>query len=210
MREEEKRGRGGARKRFFVGAVLTALVACEELSAGESPWFVNGRAGQASVDWSYGPATFGWDVDDEDATAVVEVGFLFHRHFAVEAGVRDLGRHRGAPRPCPAGELCPLTLGAGALLPVGEIEASLRAATLALAPRWPIGDRFALVGKLGLVRWEAQIEAAGRALDDERSHDELLWGGGAELRFASGFGLLAAYEAGGPFESATVGVSWRF
>ncbi len=194
------------------------VVACGLLStpliAGDSPWYVAGRFGQVASERNLGPANFGWTVDDEDVAASVEVGYGLHRHLAVQAGYHDLGSHRGTPRPCPPTDPCPLSLAAteaGLLLPLPEVQAELSGYSLALVPRWPVGERVSLYGKVGYIEWDAEVTrpSDGRPVDDF-SAGELLLGAGARYEFSSGLGLLLELE---DFELArvvSVGASWRF
>lgn len=190
--------------------LAAALVAAAPVAAGDSAWSVVAKAGQASASQDFGPPILGWRLDDDDTAAGIELRYALSRHLALAAGYLDLGSYPGQPRPCPPGDECPLTL-IDPFAPVYPIEADITAWTLAVMPRLPVTDRFAVYGKLGLLAWQADLTRAfDRQPIDDPSANELLGGIGAELTFPSGFGLLLEFEASDLLTATTAGASWRF
>ena len=104
-------------------------------------FYVGGGAGQAIVDEV--------DFDDEDTALSLFGGYQFNRHFAIEGGYIDLG------------EIEPVSVGA-----------SLEASTVHVTAvgTIPMNDSFAVYGKAGLHRWDADVgvDSAARA-DDQRA-----------------------------------------
>jgi len=195
--------------------VLAFVLAAAPVAAGNSPWYVAGRAGVASADRDFGPPGLGWAIDDRDTALGIEVGYALHRHLAVEAGYADLGGYRGEPRPCEAGKPCPLASATGIepakSLPVSLARVCLTGSSLSLVPRWPLGERVTLFGKLGYLTWEAAItRASDGARVDSPSSGSLLLGAGAEYGFARGLGLFVEVERSNVAQTVSAGTSWRF
>jgi OmpA-like transmembrane domain len=192
--------------------LLAALaLAPRPVQAGDSPWYVAAKLGVTDVEQNFGPRVLGWRVDDGDSSAAVEVGYQFHPNFALQAGYRDLGSYPGRVRPCPRGDLCPLTLSGTALIvPVFPRQADFSAVTLAAVPRWPITDRASLYGKLGALFWQSDLERTQGNPAEEPSGTDLLAGVGGHYEFPSGLGLLVEYEASDLMSALSAGVSWRF
>jgi OOP family OmpA-OmpF porin len=192
-----------------VPAVFAAslLFTAAPLAAGDSPWYVEGRAGQASVATRLG-SVLPWRIDGDDTAAGVEVGYRINRFVAVQAGYHDLGRYDGARVPCREGDLCPLAI----VIPEAPVVAEITGWSLTAVPRWPIGERFAVFGKVGLFEWDADLTRrfdGGR--EESFSDSDLLAGVGVQVAFAGGLGLELQYEdydLGA--DATTLGASWRF
>lgn len=211
--------------------VLTTLflLAAAPLAAGESRWYLNGKIGQASLETQFGtrsPKFF----DDSDETGSVEVGYVLHRYLAVQAGYHDLGTYQGFGSPCPEdAEVCPATLAVandpslalcieGATDPICRsalvavpMTADVTGLSLSLVPRWPIGERFSLYGKLGVIDWDSDVDGAGFGRIDRYSDRDLLTGVGAQYVFPKGIGVLVEYQRlDFDHDSTSLGASWRF
>jgi len=177
------------------------------VGAGDSPWFVRGKVGQAQVDASFGEPALGRTVDDEDVAAAVELGRSFGRHLAVQAGYHDFGEYEALEFPCEPGRICPEVL-----VPFELATMEITGVSLVLVPRLPIGERFALVGKVGALEWEAELvsDTSGRTLEtfDDR---EVLIGIGFAWDFPGGLGLQLELEGFSlDVTAATAGIGWRF
>lgn len=175
--------------------------------AGDSPWFVRGKVGQAQVDATFGEPALGRTVDDDDVTAAAELGRSFGRHLAVQAGYHDFGEYEALEFPCEPGRPCPEVL-----LPFELATMEITGISLVLVPRLPIGERFSLLGKVGALEWEAELvsDASGRTLEtfDDR---EVLIGIAVAWDFPSGLGLQLEVEGFSlDVAAATAGVAWRF
>lgn len=197
----------------LTAALLLAAVALapRPAEAGDSPWYVTAKLGVTDVNQNFGPRILGWRVDDRDSSAALEVGYQFHPNFALQAGYRDLGSYPGRNRPCPRGELCPLTLSGTALIvPVFPQRADFSAFTLSAVPSWPISERLSLYGKLGALFWQSDLERRFGNPAEEPDGTDLLAGVGARYDFPSGLGLLVEYEASDLVSALSAGASWHF
>lgn len=219
-----------SRATSLIGTVFAALVLCGgQLGASESPWYVAARLGDASVDARLGSRPI-WRVDDEATAGAVDVGYTLNRHLAVELGYQDLGSHAGFGSPCPRGEEgCVERLASLGLCVEGfdctEVLASLAAkvdgVSFALVPIWPIGERFSLRGKAGLIAWDTDVTVERGFVTTSGSRTtrngelfssrDLLAGLGVQYSFPNGLGLLLQHET---FDldarTTSLGVSWRF
>lgn len=192
-------------------AALLFLAAAEPAAADR--WVVKGKLGQARVD-----AAMGTDqlrvVDDEDSSSSVEAGWSVFPWLGIQAGYHDFGRHDGFVSPCPPpSPICPTGVVPTVLPQVTRTEVT--GFSLALTPRWPVSERFALYGKVGVLDWEAETTAAfgegRRRMVAEDSDRDLLAGIGAEYSLWRGLGVFAEYEQSEPdLDSTSVGASWRF
>jgi len=131
-------------------------------------FYVGGGAGQASAD--EGP------YDDQDTALSLFGGYQFNRWFALEGGYIDLG------------EIEPNRAGA-----------SLEADTFYVAAvgTIPVNDAFAVYGKVGVHRWNADTGLAVLGGDD--SGTDATYGVGAQYRFNERFALraeLSRFELG--------------
>ena len=219
-----------SRNAFWIGAAYAALVLCAgQLPASESPWYVAARLGDASVDARLGSQPTR-RIDDESNAGAVEVGYTLNRYLGVELGYQDLGTHAGFGSPCPRGdEGCIERLASLGLCAEGfdctEVQPSLAAkvdgVSLALVPIWPIGERFSLRGKAGLIAWDTDVTVEGGFLTTGASRTtsngelfssrDLLVGLGVQYSLPNGLGLLLQHET---FDldarTTSLGVSWRF
>lgn len=190
-------------RRLSQVTVITLLVV-SPLAAGDSPWYLQGKLGQASVQTDFDAADLGFTFDSTESASTVEVGYSLHRFFDVQAGYRDLGRFDGIPTPCPDGQACPLIL----TIPV---QADVSALSLAAVPRWPVNERFSVFGKLGVLDWDADLSPtfSGPTFESFSGRD-LLAGVGAQYVFPKGFGVLLEYETSDLADDVSLGASWRF
>jgi hypothetical protein len=199
----------GARRwtRVFTAATVATLFGSARLPAVDLGWYAQAKAGQASLETRYGPPVFGWVVDDEDTSGGVELGVRIGRHLGLQAGYHDYGRFEGLPAPCPPDQICPLTI-----VPEVPTRVEVTGISLAAVPRWPLGEHFALFGKVGVIAWDLDLRSRldGRRVGS-RSDRDLLAGVGVEYEFDAGLALLAELEG---FEldarSLAVGLGWRF
>ena len=204
---------------WFAGAVCLVLGG-GQLRAGESPWYVAARFGEGSAEARFGVRHPKW-IDDRDDSSAVDLGYELNRYLAVEAGYLDLGTHRGWGSVCrQTDEACIerlITLGlcvdgsdcSAELLAAQEAE--LTGLSLALVPRWPLGERFALRGKLGLIAWDSDVVALGFGVTERFSGEEILAGVGLEYSLPGGLGILLEHdELDLDASSTSLGLSWRF
>jgi OOP family OmpA-OmpF porin len=62
--------------------------------------------------------------------------------------------------------------------------------------RLPLGDAFALFGKIGFASYDAEVSAriGGASASEDASDEDLTYGVGGEFRVGQAFGLRAEYE----------------
>ena len=91
------------------------------------------------------------------------------------------------------------------------LEAEVSGLSLALVPSWPLADRLSLRGKVGLLAWDADVNARGFGVDERFSGEDLLTGIGLEYEFPGGLGLLLEHqEVDLGVGSTSLGLSWQF
>ncbi len=216
---------------FGSPALLAALVAfaivagAGALQAGDRAWYVEAKAGPASLDARYGalaPKVF----DDDDAARAVEVGYSVNRYLAIQAGVHDLGEYSGGGSPCPerspvcierlAREFLGLCIeGRECLQVFAPVSAEVSGYSLSAIPRWPVGERLWLFGRVGVLDWETDISHTGSSFGggrlDSFSDQGVLTGLGVRYAFPKGLGVLLEYQRLDlDFGTANLGVSYRF
>jgi opacity protein-like surface antigen len=189
--------------------LASVLAAAAPLAAAETHWYVVGTAGQASIDERFAQSTTPWGVNDDDVSANLELGYSLSRNFSLRAGYRDLGSFASR------GPACVLCLDSLEEMPqiVPDVPTSIdfTAVTLSAVPRWPVTDRFALYGKVGVIDWNGRF-SHNRFADsvDEPSGTEVLGGVGAELSVSDAFGVLLEYEASDLARGVNLGAIWHF
>ena len=152
--------------------------------------FVFGPADEVRAQGLYAEGAYSWsvldtnDIDadlvDEDADAYkILIGYEYPQFWGLEVGYLSLGEYE-------FGE------GIGEEDPLGKVESS--GWTAALTGRFPIGDSFAIFGKVGYFFWETDVRAVSSAWDLVGSGEDLFYGAGVQLRFAKYFSILGEYE----------------
>jgi hypothetical protein len=212
--------RNGCVRFSTVIGLVCLVLAGGQAWADDSPWYVATRFGESSAEVQFGSRHAKW-VDDEANTMAVDLGYEVNRYLAIEAGYLDLGSHGGWGSVCrQSDEACIERLITFGLCIEGsecspEVlaaqEAEISGFSLALVPGWPLGERFALRGKLGLIAWDSDVTALGFGVTERFSGEELLTGIGLEYSLPSGLGVLLEHEELDLDASSTsLGLSWRF
>ena len=209
-----------AHHRCWIALALVAFVlGGGQVWAGESPWYVTARFGEASAEAQLGDR-HPQRIDDEAGSAAVDVGYEINRYLAVEAGYQDLGSHAGFGSPClQTDDACIERLAGLGLCVEGsecaEILAALNAdfsgLSVALLPTWPVTERLAVRGKIGLMAWDGDVTAVSFGVSERFSSEDLLTGLGVLYSFPGGLGILIQHEeldldAG----TTSLGLRWRF
>ncbi len=149
------------------------------------------------------------EVDDTDTAGALFGGYEFNRYFGVEIGYHDFGEAVIDARiPGPLGE--------------GRIRGtvSVSGAYAALVGRAPIGDRFSLLGKIGVLSGTAESDVTltvrGVPLNAESFEDdgsEGIYGLGFAYRFNDRFGVRLMYDRLGTdsgLDTVSLGFVGRF
>ncbi len=209
-------------------AGLTAVAAPADDHRG---WYVEGFFGETSLDTTLGRTHLKF-FDDDASTAGAEVGYAINRYVAVQAGFHDLGEFTGSGALCPDGaEICPQSFierliaefpgidpeilllcveGTRCDLVAIPLTAELEAWTLSVVPRWPINDRFALRGRLGIAAWEASVTAPFFGPLDLFEGDDLFGALGLEAALTPALtAIVEATSADYDAELVSVGLRWH-
>jgi OmpA-OmpF porin, OOP family len=128
-------------------AAATGLCAAPATAQPIDGWYAGGNIGRtaATIDDDgirsglqvQGLATSSIDDRDRDTGYKVFGGYKFHRNFAVEAGVFDLGTFGYTATTVPAGTL------------TGDVR--IRGLNLDLVGIWPVTDRLSVLGRVGVI-----------------------------------------------------------
>ncbi len=201
-----------------VWCLLLLVVAASPVSAGDSPWYVVAKAGQASLDAQFGERHVKYFDDDSSESASIEGGYAFNRYLAVQAGYHDLGEFQGRGSGCPdSADVCIERLalcveGTSCVEVVVPLEADASGLSLSMVPRWPVNDRFSVFGKLGVIDWDVDVSDG---FLDERiegfSDQDLLTGLGVRYDFRTGLSAVLEYQhLDFDSDSTSLGIGWRF
>lgn len=188
-------------------------------------WYAGGSIGQTKGSLSAGGQNdqligLGFDdastsFDDKDTSYRVYGGYRFHRNFAAEIAYVDLGRFELRSTVVPAGTL------------TNRIRSS--GAELSVLGLLPLGDRFTLFGRVGVLaaRTKASFSGDGSIILIEGGSEQsqrssgLVYGVGAMADFTPRFGVRVEYNefrklgdelTGGEFDTRVVnaGLQFRF
>ncbi len=201
-------------------AIACLVLVVGRVSAADSPWFVGAKLGQAHSEARFG-ARHPQSIDDEAETGALEGGYILNRYLAVQVGYHDLGSYRGVGSPCPQNvDSCIERLAAlGLCVEDSEcaeiailIAGELSGFSVALVPSWPLGNRFTVQGKVGLLSWRADIIGSGGFGRIEGfSGEDVLAGLGLRYDVSRRLGLLIEYEEVDlDLSSTSIGMRWRF
>lgn len=176
------------RKRMALnGLALLGLLASTNVLAEIQPGFYAGvGVGTATVELDTNQQLGGFTFDSDDTAFKVFGGYNFNQYFAIEATYFDGGN--------PEETLFTLADARGTL------EVGVSGLSAAAIGRVPLGEVFALYGKLGLASYDAEITGRlnGDVVEDgeaEVSDDDVVYGVGAAFNVGSQFELRAEYEA---------------
>ena len=196
-----------SRLALILPLAFSLLLAAPGWAAGDDPWSVTLKVGQASVDDTFEPEYYGWRADDEDTSASLAIGYQPFRYLGFELAFHDLGSYAGLPVPC---EVCVLENGE-LLVAVHPESVDFTGVSLAAVPRWPITERFELFGKFGFLDWRGDVTPlfTGQSIDDP-SDTEVLAGVGARLGITEGLGVQLEYETTDLYDNVSLGASWTF
>lgn len=203
----------------LVPALFAFVLSGGQLWAGESPWYVTARLGEASAEAQFG-TRHTKRIDDEAGSFALDLGYEVNSHLAIEVGYHDLSSHAGFGSPCREDILvCIERLASLGLCIEGfectevlaAIDADISGLSLALVPSWPLTERIALRGKVGLMAWDADLAAARFGYSERFSGEDLLAGVGLEYSFPGGLGLQIQHEVLDLDAAATsLGLRWQF
>ncbi len=172
-----------------VAACMTALFFSTATRAEDSGFYLGAGIGQATQ------SEIGFE--DRDTSFKILGGYSFNRYFAAEGGYINGGQLND-------------TLGG---LDIEIRNDGFYAAGLA---KLPLGDVFTLYAKLGYVMYDSEISATNgvQAFSIRNSDEDLLFGGGCEVRLGDRFRMRAEFEKinvpDASFEMISLGANYLF
>lgn len=186
----------------------------------EREWSLTVGLGRAETEALFGSRHLK-SIADDDQTAVLAVGRDLGRFLAVEAGYQDFGNFAGFGSPCAEStETCIERLATLGICAEGtdctrvviDLNAEIRGYSLAVVPKWPLSERLALRGKLGVMAWDGELRGGqGFGRIEDPSGEELLVGVGLQYDFESGVGLSLQHDRFElDLESTLFGIHWKF
>ena len=187
----------------FLAASALALSAMLASTQASAQFFIGGSIGQGDIDdeVSEGLITSG-TVDGKDTAFKIFGGYMFNRHFGVEAAYVNFGEATYS------GDFF------GAPVTGGKIE--IDGFNLSAIGSLPITEQFSIFGKVGLFLWDAEASdtTAGFPFSAKDDGSDLSFGIGLGYNFSRNLGVRAEWEM---FETDTadvtllsVGLLWRF
>jgi OmpA-OmpF porin, OOP family len=144
---------------------------------------------------------FSGNVDDKDTGWKVFVGNQFNQNAAIEFGYVDLGEVTGS--------------GTYLGLPA-SVSAEVKGFNMALIGILPVSNEFAVLGRIGLFRWDADATAnvAGFPGSASDTGTDLAFGVGAKYDFGKNVGLRVEWERfdvdEGDVDMLSVGLAFKF
>jgi OOP family OmpA-OmpF porin len=189
--------------RKALAACALALSGALTASQASAQFFIGGSIGQSDIDdeITTGLITSG-TVDGKDTAWKIFGGYMFNRHFGVEAAYVNLGEVSYS--------------GAFGVLPVTGGKVELTAFNVSALGALPINEQVSLFGKIGLFGWEAEASdtTGGVPFSAKDDGTDLSFGVGIMFNFTPSFGVRAEYEFFqtdiGDAGLISVGAVWRF
>jgi OOP family OmpA-OmpF porin len=180
-----------------------ALSGALTASQASAQFFIGGSVGQSDMDdeITNGLITSG-TVDGKDSAWKIFGGYMFNRHFGVEAAYVNLGEVSYS--------------GAFGVLPVTGGKVELTAFNVSALGALPINEQFSLFGKIGFLGWEAEASdtTGGVPFSAKDDGTDISFGVGVMFNFTPNFGVRAEYEFFqtdiGDADLISVGAVWRF
>jgi OOP family OmpA-OmpF porin len=181
---------------FALGATLAATQASAQA-------FVGGSFGKSDIDEEITTGLIdSGSVDGKDSGFKIFGGYMFNRHFGVEAAYVDLGEVSYSG-----------TFG-GAPVTGGKVEVS--GFNISALGSFPVTEQFSVFGKIGLFLWDAEANDTTGGVPFSASEDgtDVSFGVGVGWQFTRNLGLRAEWEMFKTNEAdatlISVGVLWRF
>lgn len=162
-------------KRIAVGGLAVlglAMLGTAANAAGGEGFYAGAGVGKASV--KIDDIGFGLQFDTTDTAFKIYGGYMFNEYFGLDAGFFDVGDQ---------------TEDFG----FAAITVDMTGLSISLLGNLPLGENFALFGKVGVTSTTGDVESQGFE-SEEASEDSISYGFGAALSFGLPFELRAEYE----------------
>ena len=184
-------------------AVALALSGALAAAQASAQAFVGGSIGQSDIDdeITSGLITSG-TVDGKDTAWKIFGGYMFNRHFGLEAAYVNLG------------EVSYSGNFFGSPVTGGKVEVT--GFNISALGAYPVNEQFSIFGKIGLLRWEAEASDTTGGVPFSATDDgvDLSFGIGVGYNFTRNLGVRAEWEF---FETSnadanliSIGLLWRF
>lgn len=163
---------------------LAVLVAASALSipvyAADTGWYLLGAVGQTKMkDLDTSALPTGASVDDTDTGFKAGGGYMFHKNVGIEAAYLDLGK-------------------ATAKLGTASAEAKASGIAIVALLSLPVGERFAVLGRLGFINATVKVSGSAPGLgsfSDSSTDMKMTWGIGGQFNFTQKLGVRLDYDS---------------
>lgn len=186
---------------FGKATVAAALALAASQASAQA--YLGGSIGQSDIDEQITTGLItGGSVDGKDSAFKFFGGYMFNRHFGLEAAYVDLG------------ELSYSGNFLGTPVTGGTVE--LSGVSVSALGAVPIGERFSIFGKIGLFMWDAEARDTTGGLPFSASDEgtDLAFGVGLGYHFTPHLGVRAEWEMlttdDADSSLLSVGLLWRF
>ena len=186
-----------------IGKAMIAAALALAASHASAQAYLGGSIGQSDIDDQIATGLItGGSVDGTDSAFKIFGGYMFNRHFGLEAAYVDLGEATYSGN----------FLG----LPVTGGRVELSGVNISALGALPIGERFSLFGKIGLFMWDAEASdtTGGVPFSAQQDGTDLSFGIGLGYQFTRNLGVRAEWEMFTTEDAESslisVGLLWRF
>ena len=189
--------------------LVAAALALSATQASAQGGYIGGSIGQSDIDdeITSGLINGNQSVDGKDTAWKIFGGYMFNRHFGLEAAYVDLGELSYSGTFTDAFGTAPVT---GGKVEVWGFNISAIGAL-------PVTEQFSVFGKIGLFFWEAEANdtTGGRPFSATDDGADLSFGVGLGFNFTRNLGVRAEWEMFQNISDAdvsliSVGLFWRF
>lgn len=189
--------------RKALAAFALALSGALAATHASAQFFLGGSIGQSDVDDEITTGLIdSGTVDGKDTAWKIFGGYMFNRHFGIEAAYIN------------AGEVSYSGTFSGFPVTGGKVE--LTAFNVSVLGNLPINEQFSVFGKVGLFSWEAEASDITGGFPFSGSDDgtDVSFGVGVGYNFTPNFGVRAEYELfqtdNADASLISIGLVWRF
>ena len=183
---------------LVIGSMVAATQALAEA-------FIGGSIGQGDIgdEITTGLIDGNQTIDGKDTAWKIFGGYMFNRHFGLEAAYVNLG------------ELSYSGTFQGAAVTGGKVE--LSGINIAALGAYPVTEQFSVFGKIGLFLWDAEASdttAGLGAFSAKEDGTDVSFGVGVGYNFTRNLGVRAEWEMFKADEAdaslISIGLVWRF
>lgn len=189
--------------RKALAAFALALSGALAATHASAQFFLGGSIGQSDVDDEITTGLIdSGSVDGKDTAWKIFGGYMFNRHFGIEAAYIN------------AGEVSYSGTFSGFPVTGGKVE--LTAFNVSVLGNLPINEQFSVFGKVGLFSWEAEASdiTGGFPFSGSEDGTDISFGVGVGYNFTPNFGVRAEYELfqtdNADASLISIGLVWRF